>query len=83
MVEEEEFQLKKNEVRENKVPLIIIKGNNWKRVAQISNIQNIGGEYYIWEMSRSKNKTEINKEMTHIGGPGNIVKDTKIWTNSS
>ena len=43
-VEEEEFQERKKHLRENKVPLVILQGFNWKRVAQLGDIQNIGGE---------------------------------------
>ena len=82
MMEEEEFQERKKELRENKVPLIILQGTNWKRIAQIGVAQNIGGEYYIWEMPRKMNNATINNKMRNIGGPGIIVKDTKIWTNS-
>ena len=43
----------------------------------------MGGEYYIWDMPRKMNNAVINSRMRNIGGPGVIVKDTKIWTNSN
>ena len=82
MMEEEEFQERKKDLRENKVPLVILKGGNWRRAAQLGEVQNMGGEYYVWEMPRKMNNAVINKKMRNIGGPGVIVKDTKIWTNS-
>ena len=83
MMEEEEFQERKTDLRENRVPLVILRGANWKRIAQLGEIQNTGGEFYIWEMPRNKNTAIINSRMRNIGGPGIIVKDTKIWTNSN
>ena len=80
---EEEFQEKKQDLRENKIPLVIIKGTNWKRAAQVGEVQNIGGESYIWEMPKDMNNIDIQKRMSNIGGTGSIVKDTKIWTNSN
>ena len=82
MMEEEEFQERKTDLRENKIPLVILQGTNWKRIAQMGEIQNTGGEFYIWEMPRKMNTAVINSRMRNIGGPGVIVKDTKIWTNS-
>ena len=49
MMEEEEFQERKKDLRENKVPLVILQGSNWKRVAQLGEIQG------IWEMPRKMN----------------------------
>ena len=48
----------------------------------MGDIQNIGGEYYIWDMPRKMNRASINNKMSNIGGPGIIVKDTKITNNS-
>ena len=35
MMEEEEFQERKKELRENKIPLIILQGINSKRIAKL------------------------------------------------
>ena len=43
----------------------------------------MGGEFYIWEMPRDKNNIEIQRRLSNSGGTGNIVKDTKIQTNSN
>ena len=61
----------------------IVARQDWRRAAQIGDIQSIGGEYYIWEMPRKMNNIEINNRMSDIGGAGITVRDTKIWTNSS
>ena len=44
MMEEDELG-KKKDLRERKVPLVILQGLDWKRVAQLGDIQCIGGEY--------------------------------------
>ena len=59
MMEEDEFQERKTDLRENKIPLVILQGLNWKRIAQLGEIQNTGGEYYVWEMPRKINNALI------------------------
>ena len=36
----------------------------------------------MWEMLRTMNNAVVNDKLRNIGGPGVIVQDTKIWTNS-
>ena len=72
MMEEEEFQEKKKDLRDNKLQLIILQGANLKRVAQLGGIQYAGG----WEIPRSMNNA------TMCCSCGVFFKDTKIWTNS-
>ena len=61
MMEEEDFQERKADLRENKVPLVILQGKNWKRIAQMGEIQSNRGEFYLWEMPRQMNTANINK----------------------
>ena len=49
---------------------------------EVSKIQDMFGEYYIWEMPKRLQDKEILQKMNYIGGEGVIIDDTKIWTNS-
>ena len=42
MIMEEEFQEKRDEWRDNNIPLIISQRANWRRVAQLGEAQSLG-----------------------------------------
>jgi len=48
----EDWEEEKQNIKELKVPFVIIKGINKARAMEISNIQDMFGEYYIWEMPK-------------------------------
>ena len=80
---EDEWEQKKENMREEKIPFIVIKGQNAGRAMQASKIQDMMGEYYVWEMPRKRQDVNLMKKMNYIGGEAVIIGDTKIWTNSS
>ena len=48
LLEEEEFQEKKKDLKEKKIPLVISQGVNWKRAAWIGQFRSIGGKHFIF-----------------------------------
>ena len=60
----------------------MIKGHSAGRAIQASKIQDLMGEYYIWEMPAARQNVEVVKKMNYIGGEAVIIGDTKVWTNS-
>ena len=78
---DEQFEEKKDELRESRIPFVIIRGKDHKRGKQISEIQSLAGEYYIWETPNVKCQ-DLSKKMTKIGEVGIVIEDTKVWTNS-
>ena len=83
VMEEEKFQGRKRDLRENQIPWVIVQGANWNRVAQIGEAQSIGGECYIWKTPRRMDNATINDKMRNIGGPVVFAKDTKIGTHNN
>ena len=81
-VDEVEWQEMKEELREEKMQFLIIQGQNHKRAIQASKIQDLMGEYYIWETPKKGQTLDLIKKMNYIGGEGVVVGDTKVWTNS-
>ena len=63
---DEQFEEKKDELRESRIPFVIIRGKDHKRGKQISEIQSLAGEYYIWETPNVKCQ-DLSKKMTKIG----------------
>jgi hypothetical protein len=61
---------------------VIIKGINKTRAMEISKIQDMFGEYYIWEMPKMLQDKEMLAKMNYIGGEGVMIDDTKVWSNS-
>ncbi len=80
---EDEWEQEKEKMREEKIPFLVIKGRNAGRAMQASKIQDMMGEYYVWEMPRKRQDVDLMKKMNYIGGEAVIIGDTKIWTNSS
>ena len=81
-VDEVEWQEMKEELREEKMPFLIIQGRSHNRAMQASKIQDFMGEYYIWETPKKGQTFDLIKKMNYIGGEGVVVGDTKVWTNS-
>ena len=81
-VDEIEWQEMKDELQEKKMPFLVIEGMNQKRAIQASKIQDLMGEYYIWETPKKGQTLDLIKKMNYIGGEGVVVGDTKVWTNS-
>ena len=82
-LDEQEWRDCKEQLQEERRPFVIIEGNNWKRGLQASKIQDMMGEYYIWNMPRKVQTPELVKKMAYIGGgrSGTIVGDRTNWTN--
>ena len=66
---------------ESRIPFVIVRGKHHKRGRQLSEIQIVAGEYYIWETPDVKCQ-DLSKQMTKIGEVGIVIEDTKVWTNS-
>ncbi len=79
---EDEWEQEKEKMREEKIPFIVIKGKNAGRAVQASKIQDMMGEYYVWEMPRKRQNVDLMKKMNYIGGEAVIIGDTKVGTNS-
>ena len=78
----EDWEEEKQNLRELKVPFVIIKGINKARAMEISKIQDMFGEYYIWEMPKRLQDKESLAKMKYIGGEGVMIDNTKVWSNS-
>ncbi len=81
-VGQEEWEEKKDKLREEKIQFVILKGRNSQRAIQASRIQDLMGEYYIWEVPKRLSNIEVTKKMNYVGGDGVIIGDAKVWTNS-
>jgi len=78
----DDWEEEKQNLRELKVPFVIIKGNSKARAMEISKIHDMFGEYYIWEMPKRLQDSEILAKMNYIGGEGVLIDDTEVWSNS-
>ena len=57
MMEEEEFQERKKDRREQKLPLAVVLGVNWKRIAQPGEARSLGGKCHIRRLTKSPSTT--------------------------
>ena len=48
-INEEKCEEMKDELRESRMPFVNIRGKNHRRGRQISEIQSLAGEHYLWE----------------------------------
>ena len=81
-MDEDTWEQKKETIREEKVPFLVIKGQHARRAIQASKIQDLMGEYYVCEMPRARQDVEVVEKMNYIGGEAVVIGDTKVWTNS-
>ena len=69
-------------LRQERRTFVVIKGYNPRRAVKLCQIQDIMGEFYIWEIPRTRNSRTINEVMSKVGGKGIIFEKVKLWTNS-
>ena len=79
-VSEKEFAAVEQFLREERRPLVVIKGYNPRRAVKLCQIQDIMGEFYTWELPRTRNSRTINEVMSKVGGKGILFKKAKLCT---
>ncbi len=81
-IHEEEWEDRKEKMREEKIPLLMIEGANQQRGIEACRIQDMVGEYYVWRSPITAQTQRSVKCMNHAGQKGVIIGSTKVWTNS-
>ena len=71
----EDWESTKQDLRENKTPLLRITGVNQARGIHSCKIQDMLGEFYIWETPKNRQTHQSVRNMNHIGGHGILVGD--------
>ena len=66
----------KDQLRKERVPLVVVSGKDQRRVAQIRDMQSIPGQHYTWGTRNFRRHNTMN--MTKIGEVGVAIKDTKL-----
>ena len=64
--QEDEWEEEKDKMRNSRRPFIVIKGKDKGRGIQAAKVQDMMGEYYIWEMPVKRKDVEIIKKMSFI-----------------
>ena len=65
---ESEWEGVKDELRQEKIPLLMIEGSDMDKAIQAARIQDMIGEYYIWKQPKPDQSLRSLKMMNHIGG---------------
>jgi len=81
-IQAEEWEAIKEDQRQNKIPLMRIRGKDEEKGTQACRIQDMGGEFYVWSTPKEHQSHLTIRRMNHIGGKGIILGENKIWTNS-
>ena len=82
LILESEWEGIKDELRQEKIPLLMIEGSDMDKAIQAARIQDMLGEYYVWKQPKSEQSSRSLKMMNHIGGKGVMVGGIKVWSNS-
>ena len=81
-IQADEWESIKEEQRQNKIPLMRIRGRDEEKGTPACRIQDMGGEFYIWSIPKEHQSHRTIRIMNHIDGKGIILGENKIWTNS-
>ena len=78
-----EWEDTKDEIRELKMPVIIVDKGPRRRGIQACEIQHMIGGYYVWETEKS-NKLDVMTldRIRRAGGTMMTVDNQRVWTNS-
>ena len=81
VIHESEWEDVKDKMRQEKIPLLLLEGENQDKAIQACRIQDMLGEYYVWKSPVEAQTQRSVRCMNHIGSKGVIIGDVKVWTN--
>ena len=78
-----EWEETKEEIRELKMPVIMVDNGSRRRGIQACEIQHMLGGYYVWETEKSTKLDVMTLDkIKRAGGTLTTVDDQRVWTNS-
>ena len=80
-VEEMNWENAIDDLRSQKVPLLMVEGSDQDKGVLACQVQNLSGEYYVWTSPVRNQTPSTRRSMNRIGAPGVVIGGTKIWTN--
>ncbi len=67
LITDDEWENIKDGLREDRAPFLEIQGSHRKRGSDLCKIQDLMGEYYIWETPKLNQTMDLAKRMNTIG----------------